>query len=223
MVDSHFIIWGSSGHALVLQDIILAQGGRVVALFDNDPKARPLGQNIPLYHGEAGFRAWLSKNAIPGVDGAVAIGGGHGGDRRHILEIFSGSGLACPAVIHSSAAIASSARIGIGCHVLMGACVSSATELGVGCIINTNASVDHECVLGAGTHIGPGATLAGCVRVDEDCFIGAGAVILPRLSIGRGATVGAGAVVTRDVPAGATVIGIPARARPSRKPADESA
>jgi UDP-2-acetamido-3-amino-2,3-dideoxy-glucuronate N-acetyltransferase len=41
--------------------------------------------------------------------------------------------------------------------------------------------------------------------------IGSGAVILPGITIGEGALVGAGAVVTRDVPAGAVVVGNPAR------------
>lgn len=41
--------------------------------------------------------------------------------------------------------------------------------------------------------------------------VGAGVVILPNKEIGAGATVGAGAVVTHDVPAGATVMGVPAR------------
>lgn len=47
--------------------------------------------------------------------------------------------------------------------------------------------------------------------VRRGASIGAGAVILPGLTIGEGATVGAGAVVTRDVPAGETWLGNPAR------------
>jgi 2,3,4,5-tetrahydropyridine-2-carboxylate N-succinyltransferase/tetrahydrodipicolinate N-acetyltransferase len=47
--------------------------------------------------------------------------------------------------------------------------------------------------------------------VEDEVLIGAGAVVLPRLRIGRGAVVGAGAVVTRDVPAGAVMVGQPAR------------
>lgn len=49
------------------------------------------------------------------------------------------------------------------------------------------------------------------ITIGDDVWIGGGAIILPGVSVGNGAIVGAGAVVTRDVPAGATVAGNPAR------------
>ena len=49
------------------------------------------------------------------------------------------------------------------------------------------------------------------VTIGANVWNGAGALILPGVTIGDDALVGAGSVVTRDVPAGATVFGNPAR------------
>jgi acetyltransferase-like isoleucine patch superfamily enzyme len=49
------------------------------------------------------------------------------------------------------------------------------------------------------------------IRIGDEVWIGRGVIILEGTNIGDGATVGANAVVTRDVPAGMTVVGIPAR------------
>ena len=52
--------------------------------------------------------------------------------------------------------------------------------------------------------------LAGPV-IEDDVTVGAGANLLPGVRIGRNAIVGAGAVVTKDVPAGKVVMGVPAK------------
>jgi len=49
------------------------------------------------------------------------------------------------------------------------------------------------------------------VRIGRNVWIGGGAIVLPGVTIGDDALIGAGSVVTRDVPAGATVAGNPAR------------
>ena len=51
------------------------------------------------------------------------------------------------------------------------------------------------------------------VRIGRNAWIGGGAIILPGVTVGDDALVGAGSVVTRDVPAGATVFGNPARVK----------
>lgn len=51
----------------------------------------------------------------------------------------------------------------------------------------------------------------GPISIGEDCFIGLRAVILGGVTVGPGAVIGAHAVVTRDVPAGAVVSGVPAK------------
>ncbi len=53
--------------------------------------------------------------------------------------------------------------------------------------------------------------LAGKVIIRKNAYIGAGAIILPGVTIGERSIVAAGAVVTKDIPPGVIVAGIPAR------------
>jgi sugar O-acyltransferase (sialic acid O-acetyltransferase NeuD family) len=204
------LLWGGTGQAKVLRPILAAQGYSVAAVYDRDASVASPFPDVPLLSPLSALDLWLGRNrAVRRF--AVAIGGDKGADRLEIADLLIARGLAPLTVVHPRAWVAETASLGDGCQVMAMAAISEETRLGRQCIVNTSASVDHECILEDGVHIMPGATLAGCVRVGRCATIGSNATVLPRIVIGTGAVIGAGAVVTRDVPPGAVMIGVPAR------------
>jgi acetyltransferase-like isoleucine patch superfamily enzyme len=126
-------------------------------------------------------------------------------------------------------AIGDESRIGTFVEVQRGAVI------GRRCKISSHTFVCEGVTIGDGVFVGHGVVFINDLRpravngdgtlqnsadwtlvrtvVDDGASIGSGAVILGGVTIGAGALVGAGAVVTRDVAAGAIVVGSPARAQ----------
>ena len=80
--------------------------------------------------------------------------------------------------------------------------------------------IDGFVEIRRGVLIMPGVTIglrsdARGPTVEENVYIGTGAKILGNVTVGRGSRIGANAVVLDDVPAGATVVGVPARVVPA--------
>ncbi|MBI2637994.1 NeuD/PglB/VioB family sugar acetyltransferase [Candidatus Peregrinibacteria bacterium] len=114
-------------------------------------------------------------------------------------------------VISNSSYISPSATIQKGSLVQRGVKIMPDARIGRVCKLNVNATVHHDCVVGDFCTLAPGCMLLGAVIIEERVFIGAGAIILPKVKVGRDSIIGAGAVVVDDVPAGITVVGVPAR------------
>lgn len=83
-------------------------------------------------------------------------------------------------------------------------------------ILHGQIVIDGLVEVGEGTMIGPWVTIGLRVggkgpTIDENVWIGTGAKVLGDLHVGAGAKIGANAVVLNDVPAGGTVVGVPAQ------------
>lgn len=191
-------LFGASGHAKVIEDLIHAQGDSVGCLFDNAPHCKEI-------HGNQVFKVSEAE-----VKGPLIISIGSNIIRKQISERYR---VAYARAIHPNALISSTVRIGVGTVVMQGAIIQSDTFIGNHCIINTGASIDHECVIEDYVHISPHATLCGNVHIGEGSWIGAGSIVIPGIKIGRWCTIGAGSVVIRDIPDGSTAFGNPCKIR----------
>ena len=160
-----------------------------------------------------GDLGWLVEN--PGGIQAVAIGIGNGPVRRALAAQIENDfpALEWPALIHPSVRYdAASCKIGRGVILCAGTIATVNVDFRPFCLVNLSCTIGHEAVLGEGAVLNPTVNISGGVLIGAAALIGTGAQVLQYLTVGDGASVGAGAVVSKDVPAGMTVVGIPAKA-----------
>ena len=205
------VIVGTGHHARTIWDMLVnVLGVEVVGFTDPDPAlaGRPLC-GVEVLGGDE----IISELQVGGrIDGAVmGIGNRSMSVRGRVYRHLTEAGIRFLSVIHSTAIVSSTARLGQGVVIFAGAVVNSFARLGDNVVINTGAIVEHDCIVGDHSYISSGATLPGNVRVGEGAFVGAAGIVIPEIQVGRWTTVGAGAVVIRDVPDGWKVVGVPAR------------
>lgn len=183
-------LYGASGHAKVIIDILKAMGEPINGLIDDNPEVEQLqGYTVEHeYSGQAPLIISIGSNFV----------------RKKIAEMIE---IDYGTAIHPSAVVSPTATICEGTVVMQGAIIQAGAKVGKHCIINTGASVDHECKIGDYVHISPHATLCGNVSVGEGTWVGAGSTVVQGVKIGKWSVIGAGTVVARNIPGGVLVVG----------------
>lgn len=193
------IIYGASGHAKVIIDIIRSVDKvSIDFVVDDNPEIRKL-LNFDVQH--------RLTDAMMNHEVVLAIGNNHIRQKlANKLRVKYHS-----ALIHNSAVVSENAEIGNGTVVMPNTVINSSTSIGKHCIINSGAIVEHDNIIEDFVHISPGATVTGNIQIGEGTQIGAGASIIPGIKIGHWATIGAGAVVINNIPDYAVAVGNPAK------------
>lgn len=141
--------------------------------------------------------------------------------RERVTLSLENAGFTLVTLVHPSATVSPSVRLGPGVLVGPGAVINADARIGKGCIINTGAIVEHDCKIGAFSHVAPRAALGGGVVLGPRCRVCLGAVISDHVTVGDYATIGAGAAALSSVPAHVLSAGVPAEIR-KRYPVEHS-
>jgi sugar O-acyltransferase (sialic acid O-acetyltransferase NeuD family) len=201
---SKVLVLGAGGHALVVADALRASGHEVVGfLDDHDELHGSFIMGLPVL---GPLRLALER------DDLLVMAIGDNATRKRVVQELNEPDERYIAAIHSSAIMGWGVQVASGAMVLGGVVLNPETHIGRHAIVNTSSSIDHHGVIGPYAHIAPGCHLAGHVTVEEGAFLGVGVSVVPGVTIGAWAVVGAGAVVLYNVPPGAVVVGVPARA-----------
>lgn len=219
MSRSRIVVVGAGGFAREVQWLI-REIGRAGAMWEfvgfvvSDLGRLGEHDSVERVLGDYG---WLEQHA--GSVDAVALGIGTPAARLKVAEELSARfpTLDWPALVHPSVIKDASCSVGPGVLLCAGVIATVNVTFEPFSMVNLACTIGHEARIGRGCVLNPTVNISGGVTLEEGVLVGTGAQILQYKRVGRGATVGAGAVVTKDVEAGETVVGAPAK--PLRKQA----
>jgi len=214
MNTKSILIYGAGGLAKEIAGLIevcnQAQPRYTIAGFIDDDATR---------HGALlnGFPIMGLATAYQQFPEAYMVGGiGSPRIRQKVIEKAQAIGFHFETIIHPRAEYSRWVAFGIGTVVF--GCNNFTTDITVGqhVQVNPGCTIAHDVIIGDYVMLTPGVRISGNVHIGARAYIGSGSVIsngTPQtpLTIGEDAIIGAGACVIRSVPAGVTVVGVPAK------------
>lgn len=209
------VILGTGGNCIDILETIIAINQasdsplyECVAFLDDDQSL--WGKNL---HGVA-IRGPLEK-ASEFDDSLFVNGIGSPSNFWRKKEIIARAGIPSGrfvSLIHPTASVSPSAKLGHGVVILQNVTVASNVTVGDQVIILPNSVVSHDDLIGDYTCITGGVCISGGVTVGQSCYLGSNSSIIGNITIGDGSLIGMGSVVLEDVPANTVMVGNPAKA-----------
>ena len=203
------VIVGAGGFGaevgLYVADVARASGGmRLKGFLDDRDVPSPL-RDIPFLGRVDAYDFGKSERCF------IAIGDPK--TREAVTRRVERRGGVFGTLVHTTAYVAPSAKLGPGTILCPFTFVGPEAELAEGVVLNAYASVGHHALVGAFSVLAPYAATTGNTRLGTAVSLGTHSTVVPGRSVGSFSKVAPGSVVmTRDIGEGCLAIGNPARA-----------
>lgn len=202
-------IIGAGDLGLQLANLARATGEYALAgFFDDTRSPGEMAAGAPVLGSVADIDAVFDEGTFS--DLVVGVGYKHLAFRQALFGRFSAR-IPFATLVHPSAIIDASCRLGPGTAIYPGCVLDMDAEVGANALLNAGCVIAHHSKVGAGCFLSPAVSVAGFVSIEPGCVLGIGTVVIDNVRIASGVRTGAGAVVTRDLEQPGLYLGIPAR------------
>jgi len=200
------VVYGAGAGAItIMETLSLGNTYRVVCFVDDNPSNIGDLFGIPVLHSSE-LPMLREKNIL-----CIATEIMQGRIRLKIKEQVEGIGFQLINVIHPSAQISPSVKMGVGNYIKAGAVIETNTEIGDCCIIDNGAILAHDNKIESGCHIAPGAVFGSSIVLGFCSVVGIGASISTNVKIGRKCIVSVGTSVTNNIDENSVIEGVPGK------------
>lgn len=202
-----FCIYGSGGLGREIFDVAVRRNA-VSSAWDKILFVDDFADEGPFYGAER--ISFASMQAL-GANVECVIGVGEPSARENLSKKVRSHGIPLAVLSDPSAIICPSAHLGAGSVVMERCVVKANVEIGSNVLLQPFSNIGHDIIIGDHSVISPFCAPGGGAVFGRRVFVGMHVSVLEGLSVGDDAIIGMGSAVFRDVPAGATVLGNPAR------------
>ncbi|OYQ43942.1 acetyltransferase [Flavobacterium aurantiibacter] len=193
------VIVGAGGHAAELQDYILygnqyntaKEPIEIVGFIDDNP------DSYNAYSFSAPFLGAIKTHNV--LDAFYVIGVANIAFRRTIISNLLSRGAQFISLIHPTAIVSPSAKIGLGCVISHNSSIGPNAVLGDFNLINSRCTIGHDTNIGNYNFLSPQVVTGGFSKMGDENFLGTNAAVLPRVILGSNNVVSAGMIVEKSV------------------------
>jgi len=139
----------------------------------------------------------------------IAVGDGR--NRAALAARMLALGALPATIVHPSVVLGLNVELGVGTIICPGSVITTQVQIGKFSLVNCSCNIGHDVIVGDYCTFMGNNSINGDVVIGDYVTLGSGAIVHPRLKVGASATIGIGSVALRNVPAGTTVFGVPAR------------